>query len=181
MSRGKAAQIGWRAFGWQSQRYLRKAEIFHVRSGAGQAGAIRKAKLAGMKVVVDHSIAHPAFMEQALKPEYNTFGLPFDLGPRSLLWRLVLADAAVADCLLVNSEFVRETFAKEGYPLDKIRIVHLGVREDFFSLKEAYPTWTGYDCCLPRFGFARRPVFAAGPSTPRPENHQLPLTVGGKR
>ena len=68
------AEFGWKVYGWMSRRYLsRGAMVFHCRSGAGQGGAIAKAKRMGMKVVVDHSIAHPApvRMQRQLQTESN--------------------------------------------------------------------------------------------------------------
>ena len=138
LSRGKAARYGWRYFGRSSAKYLKDADIFHVRSGAGRGGAIAKAKNSGMKVVVDHSIAHPAFLERALKEEYANFGLSFWMGPEDPFWRSVLDDCQDADALLVNSDFVKDTFVDNGYPRDRIHVVYLGVREDFFGLKKQY-------------------------------------------
>ena len=49
----KSARLTWRYFGWLSSAHLKNASVFHVRSGAGQGGAIRAAKSMGMHVVVD--------------------------------------------------------------------------------------------------------------------------------
>jgi len=143
LSRGRlpwalAASWGWRLFGWQTRRHLHGGEIFHVRSGAGQGGAIQAARRRGMRVVVDQSLAHPQFMDAQLRQEYIRQGLPFELGPESLFWQLVLQDCAAADLLLVNSDFVKETFCATGYPAGKIRVVYLGVRADFVGLKRHY-------------------------------------------
>ncbi|MDR1652551.1 MAG: glycosyltransferase family 4 protein [Prevotellaceae bacterium] len=124
-------------FGYLSKRYIKNADIFHVRSGSGFS-AIPYAKKHGMKVVVDHSIAHPAFMDKQLREEYVKNGAAFDLGLDSAFWQGVITDCEQADCLQVNSGFVRNTFIETGYPADKIQIVYLGVRQDFFSLKKNY-------------------------------------------
>jgi len=133
----RIARLSWRFFGFLSRRHLHDADIFHVRSGAGQGGAIRVARARGMKVVVDHSIAHPRFMEQALRDEYARYGSMFAMGPDDPFWRLVLQDCEDADVLLVNSDFVKETFVATGYPAEKIRVVYLGVRPDFCGLRAA--------------------------------------------
>jgi glycosyltransferase involved in cell wall biosynthesis len=109
-----------------------------VRSGAGQSGAIRKARQHGMAIVTDHSIAHPAFIHRTLKEEFARFGLPAGYDPQADLWKLVLRDCVDADLLLVNSDFVKKTFVGEGYPEHKLRVAYLGVREDFFDLKRDY-------------------------------------------
>ncbi len=65
----------FRVAAWGSRKYLRNADVLLVRSGAGQSGAIKKARSNGLAIVTDHSIAHPAFMHQALREEFARFGL----------------------------------------------------------------------------------------------------------
>lgn len=136
---GYVSAMGWRYFGRATRSVLKKsrARIFHVRSGAGQGGAILLAKHLGMKVVVDHSIAHPAWMDAHLKAEYERNGTRFDLGMESPFWRMIVRDCEEADCVLVNSEFVKETFVANGFASAKIRVVYLGVRPDFIGLRRA--------------------------------------------
>ena len=128
----------FRLAAWGSRKYLKDADVLLVRSGAGQSGAIRKARGNGLAVVTDHSIAHPAFMHRALREEFARFGLPAGYDSRADLWKLVLRDCADADLLLVNSDFVKKTFVNEGYPAEKIRVAYLGVRQEFFDLKHDY-------------------------------------------
>jgi glycosyltransferase involved in cell wall biosynthesis len=128
----------FRLAAWGSRKYLKDADVLLVRSGAGQSGAIRKARGNGLAIVTDHSIAHPAFMHRALREEFARFGLPAGYDSRADLWKLVLRDCADADLLLVNSDFVKKTFVNEGYPAEKIRVAYLGVREEFFDLKHDY-------------------------------------------
>ena len=128
----------FRLAAWGSRRYLNNADVVLMRSGAGQSGAIRTARKNGLAIVTDHSIAHPAFMHQALREEFARFGLPAGYDPRADLWKLVLRDCADADLLLVNSDFVKKTFVEQGYPAGKVRVAYLGVREEFFDLKQDY-------------------------------------------
>lgn len=125
-------------YGKLSARYINNADILHVRSGSGLGGAIEKAKEKGMKVIVDHSIAHPSFMDMQLKPEFEKYNLPFDMGMENKFWQSVLDDCSKADILLVNSKFVKDTFVNAGYDSNKIKVVYLGVREDFSELKKNY-------------------------------------------
>lgn len=136
-SRTKAMVCGWRLFGFCSRKHLKDAEVLHVRSGAGQGGAIRCARKRKMKVLVDHSIAHPVFMERQLRGEYERHGVPFDMGISSPFWRLVIRDCLDADRVLVNSDFVRDTFIEAGFPKEKLCVVHTGTRSDFWGLREA--------------------------------------------
>jgi glycosyltransferase involved in cell wall biosynthesis len=128
----------FRVAAWGSRKYLKNADVLLVRSGAGQSGAIRKARRNGLAIVTDHSIAHPAFMHVALREEFARFGLPAGYDPRADLWKLVLRDCTDADLLLVNSDFVKKTFVDQGYPAEKVRVAYLGVREEFFDLKRDY-------------------------------------------
>lgn len=148
----KAAHI----YGRQSRHYIRRADVFHVRSGSGLSGALETARKRGMKVVVDHSIAHPAFMDRQLRGEYAKYGVTFDLGMDNPFWSEIVEECGKADVVLVNSQFVKDTFVAEGFPADKIAVVLLGVRSDFFSLKKAYALRDGVLRILFTGGFGFR-------------------------
>ena len=136
--------FSWGLFGFLSRRYINKRfTVFHVRSGAGQGGAIRKAKRLGLKVLCDHSIAHPEFMEKQLRSECERNGVHFDSIVFSPFWKMVDKDCQEADIVMVNSFFVRDTFLEAGYAPEKIRVVYQGTREDFFSLRSAEPYFDG--------------------------------------
>lgn len=138
LDHSRAAASSWISFGKCSRQYLHNADIFHVRSGAGRGGAIATAKKNGLKIICDHTIAHPAFIEQALKKEFIAHGLKFWGGASDKFWCLVLEDCREADILLVNSEFVKKTFLDEGFDAEQIKVVTQGVRDDFFSVKQNY-------------------------------------------
>lgn len=133
-----AEVLGWKLLGFMNKKYVKNADIFHVRSGAGQGGLISEAKKNGLKVVVDHSIAHPKSIDLFLANEFKMQNLTNDITPQSEFWKLVLEDCDAADLLLVNSSFVKETFISAGFCSDKIAVVYLGVRDDFMSLKKIY-------------------------------------------
>lgn len=135
---GRIQTIAWRLFGRFSRKHVAGADIFHVRSGAGGGGCINAARAQGAKVLVDHSIAHIDFLS-------DTFSeLPADNYDRIWMnrdnpfWRQVMEDCENADQVVVNSDFVKETFIKAGFPDKKIAVVYLGVRTDFASLKIEY-------------------------------------------
>lgn len=132
------AGFAWKLYGVQSKKYIREANIFHVRSGAGQGNAISYAKKLGMKILVDHSIAHPKFMDKNLAPIFKKYNVPFGLGMDSPLFQYAVKDAMAADFILVNSFFVKKTFVEQGYISNKIKVVYLGVRQDFMGLKTNY-------------------------------------------
>lgn len=126
-----------RLFGLLSKKYINDVDVLHVRSGSGFS-AIKKARNKGVKIIVDHSIAHPGYMDRQLREEFEKQGLKFELGMDSTFWRAVIEDCKCADILLVNSQFVRKTFVEFGYDEKKIAVVTQGVRDDFFSLKKDY-------------------------------------------
>lgn len=131
---GWASAVGWRAFGKRTIPHL-NGGVFHVRSGAGQGGAILEAKRRGMYVIVDHSIAHPAVMQSNLEELHAKHGKSFHLGANNPFWKCVVSDCQMADLLLVNSDYVKETFKSSGFDESKIKVLYLGVREDFMGLK----------------------------------------------
>lgn len=137
-SNKKASYLSAQLYGILQQKYIKNADIFHVRSGSGSNGAILKAKKMGMKVVVDHSIAHPAFMDSQLRAEYRKYNAAFDLGLDCPFWQEIVEECEVADVILVNSQFVKDTFIANGFDENKIRIALQGVRSDFFSIKTDY-------------------------------------------
>ena len=135
--RGKMATISWSLFGWQSKRFIKKVAesgercVFHVRSGAGQGGAIKAAKKKGMKALVDHSALHPAQTAENLKEDCSRWGEQLPIAPNAGVWINVLKDCEEADILMVNANHIRDSFVDRGYDPAKIRVVYLGVREDF--------------------------------------------------
>jgi glycosyltransferase involved in cell wall biosynthesis len=125
----------WALFGWESRRHIRNARVFHVRAGAGGGGAIDLARRQGMKVVVDHSIGHPAVIWKNLRgngadgPEADGFG------PTSLFWKRVMNDCAAADAVLVNSDYVRRTMVEQGYDGARIHVAYLGIGTEWLGEK----------------------------------------------
>ena len=96
----------------------------------------------GMKIIVDHSLAHPEFLRKQLTPEYERIGLTYDNSGPDALSSLFVKNMQEADVILVNSSFVKETIINEGVEPEKVKVAYLGVREDFFSLKKEY-TYNG--------------------------------------
>lgn len=129
------AEFVWSLFGWHTKRYLKGKGVFHVRSGAGQGGAIRLAKKKGMKVLVDHSALHPEQTESNLKADCERWGEPLPIAPNVGVWKNVMKDCAEADILMVNANHIRDSFVERGFDPKKIRVVYLGVRDDFRDVR----------------------------------------------
>lgn len=120
----------WRVFCRSSLKYLTDANILHVRSGAGGSGVIERARERGMKVVVDHSIAHPRHIMDNLSAEYpfwpkraKSFDTPF--------WDNVLDDCKNADVVVVNSEYVKRSLLKYGIGHTNVEVIYWPVSKNF--------------------------------------------------
>ena len=158
ISLDKALQLGWLFWGKSTVKHIENADVFHVRSGAGQGGAIAKAKKANMVVVADHSIAHPRSMKKYLIEEYNRFNQPYDMDPDSRFWGLVEQDCIDADYVVVNSDFVKQTFIDNGFLPEKVKVIYLGVREDFVAVKTNWaiaPAQPAHLLFIGSFGFRK--------------------------
>lgn len=138
INRGTAANLGWVSFARSSTRFIHRQDVMHVRGGAGRGGVISKARNNGIKVFVDFSIAHPAFLQKTLESEYRRFNLPFTMGLEDRFWKSIIEDYEDADLVIANSHFVKETLVEQGGNADRIVVTYLGVREDFFGLKKDY-------------------------------------------
>ena len=106
------------------------ARIYHYRSGyGGQSVQIAKAK--GMIAICDHSIAHPAVLDYLVA---NHGRLPVGkIHPQlNRMWKGVLEDIDQADHVVVNSDFVKETFVNQGVS-SKVHVIYTGVDDAFLA------------------------------------------------
>ncbi len=138
------ADYGLRFYAWQAKRIVSKlpAKIYHYRSGYGH-DSVRIAKQKGMITLCDHSTAHPAALAYLVS---NGGKLPPHglTGPMNKMWSNILKDVDQADYVLVNSDFVKETFIHFGYDPSRIFVLYMGVDDRFLSLipQRTYPSST---------------------------------------
>lgn len=113
-----------------------RSAIYHYRAGFGGA-SVHIAKDLGLVTICDHSIAHP-FLVERLSRQANE--AKSDNGSTlSMFWRTVLEDIERADHVLVNSDFVKETFVLAGVNTSNIHTIYLGIDDEFsrfLSLKD---------------------------------------------
>jgi len=122
-------KVGFYIHGYRTMRILKHGHytIAHIKSGLGQGGAIAYAKRHGIKVLVDHSAGAPQYIiEQVDRQQWGAWSF----------WWTVMRDCKEADLLMVNSDFVKSTFLRYGYPPEKIRVVYMGLSSDFNGLKK---------------------------------------------
>lgn len=124
------SKTGFVLHGWRTRRILRRGEydVFHVRTGFGAGGAIEAAHAAGVKVLADHSAGSPWFALEASGKK---------LDKSDFHW-LILQDCLKADLLMVDCDWVKETFRMYGFPMEKVRVVYMGLDLKFNGLKK----WT---------------------------------------
>ena len=113
------------------------ANLYHYRSGFG-GRSLAAARRRGMALLCEHSIAHPAAVDYLVE---NAGRLPDtrNLPPLRRLWRHIEADISQADLVVVNSDFVKQTFVAMGHPAEKVSVLYRGVDDEFFSLLDGSP------------------------------------------
>ena len=157
-----SVKLGFKMHGRTMARMMKRSsyQIAHVKSGLGCGGAIETVRQLGMKVLVDHSAGAPKFiLEQVDHKPWGSWNF----------WHAVQEDCDKADLLMVNSDWVKETFLMYGYPEEKIRVVYMGLDQKFNGLKK-------WDEDLTGLGHSKdkplRIVFS-GPFAPHKGNHDF--------
>lgn len=108
------------------------ARIYHYRTGYGHCSAAT-ARQKGMVTLADHTIAHPAVLAHLVDHE-GCLPPPGEQGRIAPLWREVLDDLRHADRVMVNSDFVKDTFLHQGWDPDRVEVLYQGLDDSFFDL-----------------------------------------------
>ena len=90
-----------------------------------------KLKKKGIKVLLDQRIAHVNKEIEIYEDEFNK--LPSNLSKYMINRKL--QEYEVADCILVGSEFVKETFIQNGIEEKKVKVVNYGYDPTIFKVK----------------------------------------------
>lgn len=134
---------GYRLYGRQAARIIDVADtsvptVYHYRSGFGQ-GSVARARARGMIILCEHTIAHPRLVDY-LAGHGGRFPPPGERPEPNFFWRYILEDLELADHVVVNSEFVRQTFLHQGWPEDRVHVVSIGVDQPYLDgLPERQP------------------------------------------
>jgi glycosyltransferase involved in cell wall biosynthesis len=128
-------QQAFRVYATKSLHHLRKAakqgaRIYHFRAGLGQA-SIDEARRLGLRTICDHSIVHPALVD-VLVDNGGVFPEQRPKRPTGI-WGSVLDDIETADVVLVNSDFVAETFSYMGFDRSRISVIYQGLENKFIA------------------------------------------------
>jgi glycosyltransferase involved in cell wall biosynthesis len=129
---------GFNSYAKRASKKLKRLDydIYHYRNCYGLE-SVKLAKEAGKKTICDHSIGHPYAIKYILNNNnLSNFDLPELITPQPL--ELLLAqyykDFKYADAILVNSDFVKQTFIKSCFPSDQVKVVYLGVDDKFLNV-----------------------------------------------
>ena len=130
----RSVKAARRRFGAQAKAVIRasNAKLYHYRTGFGHNSAAA-ARQRGMATLADHSIAHPGVLAHLVA---NQGRLPAEgeQGAASPSWQDVMDDLRHADRVLVNSDFVKETFVHQGWDPARVDVIYQGLDESFFEL-----------------------------------------------
>ncbi len=112
----------------------RPCDVFHYRAGYSGKAALEVARSKGMFLLCDHSIAHPQVLSSLARGNGMTEVAAKDqLGP---FWEQVMGDIDLADHVVVNSHFVRDTFARVGESTERVSVVYTLPEDNFVTPKE---------------------------------------------
>lgn len=128
---------GYRLYGWQAARVVERTGmavpmIYHYRSGFGQ-GSVARARSRGMVILCEHTIAHPRLVDHLVNHQ-GRLPPPSVRPDPTRFWRNVLDDLERAEHVVVNSDFVRQTFLHQGWPADQVHVVPIGVDQPFIDM-----------------------------------------------
>lgn len=108
-----------------------RPDIYHYRSCYG-SGSVISAKNLGIATICDHSIAHPGVLKYMVDNEGRWPSRTEESFDAPLL-RLMKRDIDQADHVLVNSDFVKDTFIFAGVPRERINVVYTGVTDQYLK------------------------------------------------
>jgi glycosyltransferase involved in cell wall biosynthesis len=112
---------------------LSNAHIFHGWNNMCLQ-SLRRAKVQGMRTVVERASAHPATHMRLLREEYARWNVPLRLPTWN--YGRALREFAEADYITVPSAFARESMLAEGVPEGKLIEIPFGVDLQRFSPAE---------------------------------------------
>jgi glycosyltransferase involved in cell wall biosynthesis len=156
---------------WQTRAFHRYAmmagkalqtldfDVYHYRNCFGFESAAW-AKEMGRITICDHSIGHPYAVAWMRKHQFGSIPASIPAQPLSRLEQNYLEDFTHADHILVNSNFVKDTFIASGFDPEKVSVAWWGVDDRFLRdadlALEQMPERAGTCDILFGGGFGRR-------------------------
>lgn len=110
-------------FDFWASYHLEPADVFIAWGNYGLR-SLQRAKGIGAKTVVVRANTHPVYQARLLKEEFGRWGLAFKI-PQATVDRGV-AEADLADYVLIPSDLVRQSFLEQGFPEEKLLQIPFG-------------------------------------------------------
>lgn len=121
-------------FDFLVSRHLPEADIFHGWNNFSLL-SLRQAKKKGAQVIIERASSHIVTQNNLLKREMKKFEVNFTpVNPLTL--KKSAQEYLEADYVFVPSQFAYNSFLENGYPKDKLRLIHFGVDVKKFTAKK---------------------------------------------
>lgn len=111
------------------------ANIYLYRSGFG-GPSVKAAKQSGMIALCYHSIAHPDVLAYVMR-HGGRLPAPGEKVELSCELPLILEDLNASDFVVVQGNFVKETFLNRGWPEDRLFTILQGIDDQFLELLDS--------------------------------------------
>jgi glycosyltransferase involved in cell wall biosynthesis len=140
-------------YSWKAIKVIKQtnAEIYHYRAGYGR-GSVAEAKRKGMITICDHSLAHPRVLHYMIENGGQFPALEF-VPAITRFWADVEDDINQADFVIVNSDFVKDTFLNRGWDARRVFVAYTGLDDALVNNKPARSVSIEDAECI-RFQFA---------------------------
>ena len=119
---------------WQRDalRHWSRADILHTMLHGNNRLLIGRAHEEGSLAIGEPVNSHPDDLRNLLNEEHERLGIP---GRREadLIEQRLADEALTCDYLLAGSQFLGDSFARHGFPADKIHVIPYGVDLQYFS------------------------------------------------
>jgi glycosyltransferase involved in cell wall biosynthesis len=136
----RLAVATFRLYGRMTARALARAQgarIFHFRAGFG-GSSIDRARDLGMLTLCDQAAVHPRLLGTLIEDRGRMPDPDAPLPPPADgISRAALEDLDRSDAVVVNSEFVKDTFVRAGWSQEQVHVAYLAIDDNFFWAGQA--------------------------------------------
>ena len=121
-----------------ASRYAARGRCFWAWNGHNLAGC-RRAKEAGIPVVVETGSTHALWQQERLESEYGKHGIAWSPADRERI-ETARQEYELADRIVAPSRFVERTFLEEGVDRAKLSVNPFGVDASFWKIERQAPS-----------------------------------------
>ncbi|MBL0173776.1 MAG: glycosyltransferase family 4 protein [Ignavibacteria bacterium] len=117
-----------------ARKYIPPCDVFHA-WGNYALYCIPTARHLGAKVVIERGSTHPHYQDEILREEFERHGVRTERAHPQIIEK-GLQEIALADRVIIPSEFVRRTFLANGVAADKLAVIPYGADLSLFTKRE---------------------------------------------